>query len=165
MSTNSLITKQYNSFSGADITSSFNIQQADGTYSHVAFGEISTISYSLFTPTKPVRALGYRAPKAYTTGARLIAGSLVFIIFDHHMIYDLWNNAFEDRTLIDELPPFDVTVSFSNEYGDQSSLRLYGLRLLEEGQTMSVSDIYTEQTFRFMAQDIAYLNPLNTGSG
>jgi hypothetical protein len=159
-----LVSQEYNSFSGADITAAFDIPLPSGTVNHVVFGEISTISYSLFAPMRPVRALGYRAPKGYTSGARLIAGSLVFVTFDKHMIYDLYPNSFADRTLVDELPPFNVTVVFANEYGDQSSMRLYGMRLLEEGMTLSVNDIYTEQTFRYMAQDIAYMNPANVGS-
>jgi hypothetical protein len=52
------------------------------------------------------------------------------------------------------LPPFDVTISFGNESGSFSKLRIYGITIVDEGSTMSVDDLITEQTFTYMARGI-----------
>ena len=44
--------------------------------------------------------------------------------------------------IADEIPPFDITISFANEYGYDSRMALYGVRLLNEGQSMATNDIY-----------------------
>lgn len=157
--------RTFNSFSGADMVASFDVPQSNNTIKHSVFGEISTLSYSLYTPTYPARALGYRGPKGFTKGVRTIAGSLVFVVFDHHIIYQLYDNAFRDRILLDELPPFNITVACANEFGTASAFRIYGVTFLEEGQTMSIEDIYTEQVLRYMARDIVYLDPRNMSHG
>ena len=63
---------------------------------------------------------------------------------------------------MDELPPFDITISFANEYGTQARLAIYGVRIINEGQTMSINDVYTENTYQFVATDIEYMNGSNT---
>lgn len=70
------------------------------------------------------------------------------------------NNYFSEGQafLVDELPPFDVVISLANEYGLRSKLVIYGVRLLNEGQVMSVNDVFTENTYQFMATDIEYMN-------
>jgi virion structural protein len=45
----------------------------------------------------------------------------------------------------------------ANEYGDKSHLALYGVTFVNEGQVMSINDIYTENTFQFYAKDVDYL--------
>ncbi|TKJ01239.1 virion structural protein, partial [Bacillus cereus] len=59
----------------------------------------------------------------------------------------------------DELPPFDITINFMNEYGQSSKLVIYGVNLISEGQTMSVEDMITENTMEFIALDIETMKP------
>ena len=137
----------FTSFSGTDIVAGLDVPVGD-TFKHYIFGELATISYSIYRPTVPVRALGFKGPKGFTKGVRLVAGTLVFRVFDRHIIYQIYEEAFKNRLLMDEMPPFHVTV-------------------VDEGQVMSIEDIYTEQTMRYLARDIVPMDPkvLNIGGG
>lgn len=126
-------------------------------------GEIQTISYSIHMEKRPVRSIGNVNAKDYVMGPRTIAGSLVFAVFNKHFAKDIiadHNDYFKEGTafIVDELPPFNIVISMANEYGLRSKLVIYGVRLLNEGQVMSVNDVYTENTYQFVATDIEYLN-------
>lgn len=54
----------------------------------------------------------------------------------------------------DEIPPFDITISFMNEYGQSSYMVIYGVECLNEGVGMSVDDITTERAVTFVARAI-----------
>jgi hypothetical protein len=54
----------------------------------------------------------------------------------------------------DEMPPFDINITFLNEYGNSATLNLYGVHILTEGQTMSIEDMITENTMQYLAMDI-----------
>lgn len=52
----------------------------------------------------------------------------------------------------DEIPPFDVSIAFMNEYGQSSELRIYGVEILNEGMGLSIDDITTEKSCTFVAR-------------
>ena len=54
----------------------------------------------------------------------------------------------------DEIPPFDVTINFLNEYGQSSKMTIFGVEILNEGMGMSVDDITTEKACTFVARGI-----------
>lgn len=54
----------------------------------------------------------------------------------------------------DEIPPFDVTINFLNEYGQSSKMTIFGVEILNEGMGMSVDDITTEKSCTFIARGI-----------
>jgi hypothetical protein len=45
-------------------------------------------------------------------------------------------------------------LSFFNEYGLAGKMKIYGITIVDEGQTMSVDDLITEQTYMYMARGI-----------
>lgn len=55
----------------------------------------------------------------------------------------------------DEIPPFDVTINFLNEYGQGSVMTIYGVEILNEGMGMSVDDITTEKACTFVARALS----------
>jgi len=59
------------------------------------------------------------------------------------------------------LPPFDVVFSFFNEYGLAAKMKIYGITIVDEGQTMSIDDLITEQTYTYMARGIQPLIQLD----
>lgn len=65
--------------------------------------------------------------------------------------------------VMDEMPPFDVTISFMNEYGHSSKLVIKGIVIVDEGQVMSIEDMITENTMSYMASDIIVLNDESEG--
>lgn len=146
------------SFSGCDMIATINIPN---TSCHKTIGEIQTISYSIYMDKSPIRSIGNVNAKDYVIGQRTIAGSLVFSLFNKHFSQEIMeeiNSEFRAGTayLVDELPPFDLIISAANEYGYRSRCVIYGVRLLNEGQVMSINDIYTENTYQFMATDLEY---------
>ena len=142
---------------------SVNTGQQVKNWNIKVLGEIQTISYSIHMEKRPVRSIGNVNAKDYVMGPRTIAGSLVFAVFNKHFAEDIIrdnNHVYTEGTayLVDELPPFNIVISMANEYGIRSKMVIYGVRLLNEGQVMSVNDVYTENTYQFVATDIEYLN-------
>ena len=142
----------------------------DGTKFNRVIGSLQTLTYSIHMDKYPVRSLGNANAKDYVFGPRTIAGSLVFAVFNKHFAYELFESASDASRLsnyhflMDEMPPLNITVSFANEYGETARLAIYGVRIVNEGQTMSVNDIYTENTYQYVATDIEYLTD-STRSG
>ena len=126
------------------------------------------MTYSIVKNIVPVRNLGNINALDYVDGPRTIAGSLVFAVFDRHWTDKLRQQLKEKglytttHFVADELPPFDVTITFANEYGYASRLAIYGIRLANEGQTMSMHDMYVENTYQYVATDIDYMENILT---
>lgn len=155
----------YNSYSGTDISAQIIIPNEERP---LHLGELQTISYSMHRENKPVRVLGKVSPKGFVRGPRTIAGSLIFTVFDSYAFYRLaqykelvygasaqyglaTNPMFP---LADMLPPFDIVLTFSNEYGKFSRMKILGVTIVDEGGTMSVDDLYTEQVYTYMARGL-----------
>lgn len=54
----------------------------------------------------------------------------------------------------DQIPPFDVTITFANEYGQAAVRSIYGVELLNEGSGASMEDIVMEETMTFIAREL-----------
>lgn len=155
--TQSLWVKSNTSFSGCDINAIINL---NGKL--LQLGNLATLSYSIHREKQPVRTLGRIYPKAQVRGPLTIAGSLIFTVFDEHVLAQL-RNVFDYEHNIPDLqksllphqfPPFDIVVTFANEYGQQSFLRIYGVEIVDEGQTHSVNDMVSENMMQYVAKDI-----------
>ena len=160
--------KTYTSYSGHDMVCVFEIPtRAGGSISSVV-GSVQTISYSIHNEKMPVRVLGNMNPKGYVFGNRTIAGTIIFTVFDRHWTHKLLGEYLENiksdaHVLTDEMPPINITIAMANEYGSKSRLALYGVTFVNEGQVMSINDMYTENTYQFYAMDIDYMSA-STGS-
>lgn len=161
--------KGYDSYSGCDIVVTARLNVVTGANGNVAekvytLGSIQTLSVSTHQDKKPVRVIGSANALDYTLGQRTIAGSLVFAVFDQHfateMFDDLKTATGKEFFLPDELPALDITITFANEYGRTSRMAIYGLRIINEGQVMSINDLYTENTYQFVA---TAMEPLRKG--
>lgn len=54
----------------------------------------------------------------------------------------------------DQIPPFDVTITFANEYGQAAVRNIYGVELLNEGSGASMDDIVIEETMTYVAREV-----------
>ncbi len=54
----------------------------------------------------------------------------------------------------DQIPPFNVTVTFANEYGQAAKRSIYGCEIINEGSGASMDDIVLEETMTFVARDL-----------
>ena len=162
----------YSSFSGADIVAYIYIpsQPTTGQVKQLGspdatlpvtgiLGNIQTISYSTFREVNPVRSLGCIYPNSYTRGPRTVAGTLVWTVFDQYVLAEALKNTniseFDPTSvLIDQIPPFDIVITFNNEYGDVATMALHDIRIVNEGATFSIDDMITEQTNTYVASGI-----------
>lgn len=153
----------YTSFSGADTSVSVVFPGGEP----VAVGECQTITYSIFRPMTPVFNLGSSRPNGFVRGQRTIAGSIIFTVFDRHVLLSAFHKSYRKfnapclnkEMLADDLPSFDFQVTFMNEYGQSALLIIHDVRLTSEGQVMSIEDLVTENTMQYVASDITLMRP------
>ena len=110
--------------------------------------------------------------------SRTIAGSIVFTLFDREVLWDLiqsyavdvdWAGEGEYETsvhtpMLDQLPPFDITITFANEHGDIANLAIYGVEIVDEGTVLSIDDLLVEKTCSWVARDIDMIRPYSNTS-
>ena len=151
-----LISNFYKSFSGTD-TLVFILLPGSNP---VILGSITTISYSAYRTKQPVINLGRTNINGVTRGARIFAGTMIFTLINQHWLNELletehlkWLSAYQELKA-DELPLFDLMIVSANEYGSYVSMFLYGVDITDEGQVISVEDLFTENTQSFVARDI-----------
>src|SRR5690606_754552 len=53
---------------------------------------------------------------------------------------------------LDQIPPFDVTITGKNELGLDTSLRILGVQIMTEASGISVDDITLEKAVSFIAR-------------
>lgn len=146
---------KHNTYAGTDIVATILVPNEK---TDLVLGELQTISYSIHRENSPVRVLGNVNPAGFVRGPRTIAGSLIFTQFDEYTFYRL--QQFKDVTkhtlfpLADMLPPFDIIITFANEYGRTSKMKIFGVTIIDEGGTMSIDDMVSEQTYTYMARGI-----------
>jgi len=161
------------SFAGVDIQATMVLprmgtETSSDVGDFIELGEIQTISYSIHRENSPVRTVGHVNPRGFVKGSRTIAGSLIFTVFNEYAFYRIkrFKNTLANKNyapLADMLPPFDIVLTFFNEYGLAAKMKIYGVTIVDEGQTMSVDDLITEQTYTYMArgiQPLMHIDPI-----
>lgn len=156
------ISKFYRSFSGTD-TLAFILLPGSKP---VVLGALTTISYSMFRNKKPVINIGRTNINGVTRGSRIFAGTMIFTVINQHWLREVQTElpwlANIKELKVDELPLFDVMIVSANEYGSSVSMYIYGIDFTDEAQTISVEDLFTENTFSFVARDISTFQSHNT---
>lgn len=150
------------SYSGCDIVPVvYGIDPTTKKQSLFVLGDVQTITYSIHSEKGMVRTLGRKRPKGFTEGMNTIAGSLIFSVFDRRALWDLSKKKDSNQrvSIAGNLPGFDIILYFTNEYGQESTLVIYNVRIVDEGQPHSVEDMYIENTMSYIAQDIDLLEP------
>lgn len=64
----------------------------------------------------------------------------------------------------DEIPPFDITISFANEYGQKAVLVIYGVEILNEGTGFSIDNVTTEKACTFVARRVEHMKAIEGDS-
>ena len=55
---------------------------------------------------------------------------------------------------LDQVYPFDIVITASNEYGAFASMEIHGVEILNQGSSMSIDDITTDEACTFIATRI-----------
>lgn len=161
--------KTFHSFSGCDIRAmAFNGRR--GRFEELA--NIQTLSYSIHREKHPVRTLGSTHVRQYTRGPRTIAGSFIFTVFNVSVLggmlgldeqeveAGLWR-----PITVDQIPPFHIVLLFASEYNVISSMVIYNVEIVDEGQVMSIEDLITENTCTYVASHLTPLRPVTEATG
>ena len=56
----------------------------------------------------------------------------------------------------DQIPPFNITLSAANEYGDIATMAIFGVEFLNEGLGISIDDLVSEKQYTYVCRDIAW---------
>lgn len=67
-------------------------------------------------------------------------------------------------TYADEIFPFDVTITMTNEYGQAAKFSILACEILNEGMGMSIDDISTEKACTFVARGISKLEAVTSAN-
>lgn len=63
----------------------------------------------------------------------------------------------------DQIPPFTITLTSQNEYGNTAVMSILGVELINEGSGISIDDIVTETQMTFVARAILGWRPVRGG--
>lgn len=168
------VNKKYEDYFSAENTPTFSFTDANATVvlPFIVQGEsqqcllpgLTLFSVSEHRDAYPVVGLGKAGIKGYTQGHRITAGSLAFTLFGSNPFaevirkYAIWSSNPEVKHIsADELPPFDLILTFSNDKGVSTSFFLRGVKLLDRSQNISVRDIQLTEIYSFMAASCSYL--------
>lgn len=131
--------------------------------------EATTITVSVHREIAPVRASGYINPKGFALGTRTIAGTLILDQFTVDALLpffqaSLVTDTSKDTNFVhpDQLPPFNITLLFTNEEGYASMRHLLDVKFVTDGVVYSIQDMLSEQTLSWMALDFTPLQPLTS---
>lgn len=61
----------------------------------------------------------------------------------------------------DQIPPFDVNITFFNEYGQGATRSIYGVEILNEGSGASMDDVVIEESMTFIARELGPMLAIN----
>ena len=87
------------------------------------------------------------------------------LIYSFPIIHPIQSKA-KTRTYkhADQLPPFNLSLLFTNELGFASYQRILGVDFVDDGVVNSIQDMFTERTLVFLAEDFTELMPLTLSS-
>ena len=138
-------------------------------------GQMAALSVSTHRDTFPVTSMGAVAARGFTQGHRTVAGTLIFHTIDR-AAFAYSGNAWRQRfgangspekvfgpPAADELPLFDIHLSYVNEVGMVSYESLYGVRILDFGKTISLENLHPIESYSYMALDYVPLRPVISG--
>lgn len=132
----------------------------------ILLGSLTTLSYSIYREKRPVPLVGKINVGGFTRGMRSIAGTMIFTLINQHFVNDLIDQIpylkKHGKVKCDELPFFDIMVVSANEYGSASQMMIYGAEFIEEGQVLSIQDLFIENATSFVARDLDEFRMIHT---
>src|SRR5665213_410607 len=132
--------------------------------------ECTTFTVSIHREKSAIRSAGYINPKGFARGRRTIAGTMVLTQYTVDALYNflmsqslLAHDTSKDTQYVkvDQLPPFNMTLLFADEYGNTSYRRVLAVDFVTDGVVYSSNDMMSEQTISYMASDFTPLFPGN----
>lgn len=131
--------RSYNSFSGVDIK---------GVFANKVIAELQAISYSITREKAPIYTMGSADPRSFSRGKRGIAGTLIFIVFDRHVLLSVLGGYSADGGLKFQSDKDDIRPQFRNAETFGASLTSSSTRTAADTvatQESSLSSVGSDQ--------------------
>src|SRR5271165_6777263 len=98
--------------------------------------------------------MGYINTKGWARGRRTVVGTMVLTQLSTDVLATfLTSSAFtsdlskdSQYMKVDQLPPFNISMLFADEYGHMSCQRILGIEFVTTGNIHSIQDMLSEQT-------------------
>jgi len=150
----------YHTFSGIDIIALASLNTVVSRLDH-----LMQVSWSIHKGAPTNRTLGKSSSGGRVGGGRTIAGTMIFAVSDFHPLRDLIPDDYKGRktqilndpdvwkplVMADEIPPFDIVLTLSNEYGKAAITTLYGVQIVDEGGVFGMDNLITELSLQYTA--------------
>lgn len=175
----------YTSFSGSDVVATFN-SKVIGTLAGISWS-ISREKAAVYTLGSP-NPRSFSRGKRGIAGTlifnvfdrdvlwQLVQESDEMLVYKrtsewNHNVYSQptqLRNAWWEQTLdviagkpfySDEVPPFDITISYANEPGQMARKEILGVEILNEGSGVSMDDILIQESMTYVARGIGKIVP------
>lgn len=179
--------KTFHFFSGTDCTITFSFTRADSTKQIITVGNIAAIQGVVKVEGTPRYCLGEADPVGFSSGKRLISGTMVLESLNRAFITELnellddefkYNYNVEDASVsngtetfevsklfykyADQLPEFDITIDLVRP--DDSSIRaqrtLVGCKIVSESSGIGLSTLDIQEQLYFLAREISPLRKI-----
>ena len=145
----------------------------------IKLGNLQTITTSMASSLSAVMNIGDSNATGFTRGQKTYAGSLIFTVLNKDPLdellklhTDFFKDASSDFVSADELPPLNIVIKGSSEHleerirtptgqvysTDTITKVIYGVRLMQHGETISIDDFFTEQTYQYIARHVTNWN-------
>jgi hypothetical protein len=116
--------------------------------------ELTTLTVSVHRVKSPVPTISYINTKGWARGRRTVAGTMVLTKLTTDVLASFLqasaftsdNSRDSNYVKVDQLPPFNISMLFSDEYGHISYQRILGIEFVTSGDVYSIQDMLTEQT-------------------
>lgn len=132
MATSLELSRTYTSFSGVDIRA---------VIGGVSIGQLQAISYAVQREKAPIYVMGRVDPLSFSRGKRGIAGTIITLMLDQHILFDTTGPFSAMRVILDNDEIYPSVASPLTE--DVTDL---GLEALDSTSTFSASDVSASYT-------------------
>lgn len=169
-----------------------NVNRFGATYTSVDIKAMAVFSGNFLAEVKGLTGLSWSrhkdknsdrstyqdSPKQFTPGAKTYAGTMIFALFDEDPIraispleYFHGNSpiappsgltSFQELEST-ELPSFDLTVIFLNEYGAASAMNIWGITFTDDGGSVTTRQLENEVSYQYKAVAIDPIVPVKKG--
>jgi len=131
----------------------------------VRLAGLQLLSISTHRDQYPVTHLGHAGIEGYTRGHRTTAGTMGFTVLGEDpfapiiAVYSEWRGYNQPSTWVgaDDLPPFDLSIVFTNSAGNAAAVLLRSIVIVDTGRNISVRDIQLSHVCSFMASRVTTL--------
>jgi hypothetical protein len=163
------VDKRYRTFTGVDMTVTYAMDYLVGELKG-----ISAISWSIHKSKPAAVSLGEDGVNNRGSSIRTIAGSLIFSIFDENPLTAIYPEEYlansnpqriVRKNIIrpDDLPPIDLIIIMTNEYGFVSTMTLFGVQFMDSGGSIAINQLVNEEVIQYTALDIDMMHPIEPG--